>query len=134
MLIIYTFPGSVPCQKKRQQLREDHIPFVERNLFSNCLKDAEIQYLILRSGNGALGLIRSPEKIKKLTGKEASKCSRKEWIRLIRKNPSLLDVPIVLSSDSLSVGWHQEEMDIEIHLENLLEEDEKPVLCCCQTL
>ena len=139
MKILYMFPGSSECRKRKAELVREGQAFTERNLYSNRLKEAEIRYLIRRcQGDGAM-LIRCPEKICRLTGKTPAECSESDYVNLIRKNPTLLNAPIVLSSGQLEIGPELPGIELEIHLENLpgvyrdrLERRKKRSLLCAQ--
>lgn len=42
MVIIYTSPGCASCRKAKQWLKDNHISFIEKNIFSNLLKEGKL--------------------------------------------------------------------------------------------
>ena len=48
MIILYTSPGCASCRKAKQWLKDNQLPFVEKNIFTTMLKEDEIKYLLSR--------------------------------------------------------------------------------------
>ena len=42
MIILYTSPGCASCRKAKQWLKDNQLPFVEKNIFTTMLKEDEI--------------------------------------------------------------------------------------------
>jgi regulatory protein spx len=47
MVILYTSPSCTSCRKARAWLKENKIPFQERNIFSDPLNVDEIKRLLM---------------------------------------------------------------------------------------
>ena len=39
MIILYTSPGCASCRKAKQWLKDNQLPFVEKNIFTTMLKE-----------------------------------------------------------------------------------------------
>ena len=57
MIILYTSPGCASCRKAKQWLKDNQLPFVEKNIFTTMLKEDEIKYLLSRCENGTEDII-----------------------------------------------------------------------------
>jgi regulatory protein spx len=110
MVIIYTSPGCASCRKAKQWLKDNHIDFVEKNIFSSVLKESEIKYLLSRCENGTEDIISIRSKAFHSLKKGIDDYSTKELVTLIQKNPSILKRPILLSENSLVVGYDDDEI------------------------
>ena len=52
MLRIYTAPSCASCRKVKNWLKENNIPYIEKNIFSTLLRADELRELLIRSENG----------------------------------------------------------------------------------
>jgi regulatory protein spx len=107
---MYTSPGCCSCRKAKRWLQDNHIDFVEKNVFSNMLSETEIKYIFSRSEHGTSDLISSRSKYVKNLEKDIDDYSMKELIALIQQNPSILRRPIMLSETSMVVGYDEDEI------------------------
>lgn len=110
MVILYTSPGCASCRKAKQWLKDNHIDFVEKNIFSSVLKESEIKYLLSRCENGTEDIISVRSKVFHSLEKGIDDFSTKELIALIQKNPSILKRPILLSENSMVIGYDDDEI------------------------
>ena len=110
MVIIYTSPGCASCRKAKQWLRDNHISFIEKNIFSNLLKEGEIKYLMSRCEHGTEDIISTRSKAFQSLKQEVDDYSLSELVKLIQKNPSILKRPILLSERTMVVGYDDDEM------------------------
>lgn len=110
MVIIYTSPGCASCRKARHWLEDNHITFVEKNIFSNLLNEAEIKYLMSRCENGTQDIISTRSKAFQSLRKGLDDYSVNELVTIIQKNPSILKRPIMLSEKALVVGYDDDEI------------------------
>lgn len=110
MVIIYTSPGCASCRKAKQWLKDNHISFVEKNIFSNLLKEGEVKYLMSRCENGTEDIISTRSKAFQMLHKGIEEFSTKELVDLIQKNPSILKRPILLSEKTMVVGYDDDEI------------------------
>ncbi len=107
MLILYSSSGCASCRKAKQWLRDNHIEFIEKNIYTTLMKEDEIKYLLSRCENGT-----------------------QDMIRLIQNNPSILKRPIILSKNNMVVGFDDEEItSFTPHHIRLRLEDRCPVSC-----
>lgn len=110
MLIIYTSPGCASCRKAKQWLKDNHMSFIEKNIFSNLLKDNEIKYLLSRCENGTEDIISTRSKAFMALEKDIDDFTMNELISLIQHNPSILKRPILLSEKSMVIGYDDDEI------------------------
>ncbi|MBB5183303.1 Spx/MgsR family RNA polymerase-binding regulatory protein [Catenisphaera adipataccumulans] len=113
MVIIYTSPGCASCRKAKQWLKNNHIEFVEKNIFKSILNEDEIKYILSRSENGTEDVISVRSKAfqaLKKQDKDIDDLSMKELAQLIQENPSILRRPIMISEKSFVVGYDDDEI------------------------
>lgn len=110
MVIIYVSPGCASCRKAKQWLKDNHIDFVEKNIFTTLLDENEIKYILSRCENGTEDIISVRSKAFQALEKGIDDLSMNELVTLIQKNPSILKRPIMLSSKSLVVGYDDDEI------------------------
>lgn len=110
MVIIYTSPGCASCRKAKHWLEDNHISFVEKNIFSNLLNETEIKYLMSRCENGTQDIISTRSKAFQTLKKALDDFSTSELIALIQRNPSILKRPILLSEHAMVVGYDDDEI------------------------
>lgn len=110
MVIIYTSPGCASCRKAKRWLTDNHITFLEKNIFSNLMQESEIKYLLSRCENGTADIISTRSKAFQQLKRNIDDYSIRELIILIQKNPSILKRPIMLSERTLVVGYDDDEI------------------------
>lgn len=110
MIILYTSPGCASCRKAKQWLKDNHLEFVEKNIFTTLLKEDEIKYLLQRSENGTADLISTRSKAFQELGKDLDDFSMKELVDFIQKNPSVMKRPIIISEKNFVVGYDDDEI------------------------
>ncbi len=112
VLVIYTSPGCASCRKAKQWLKDHHIDYTEKNIFSTILNEKEIKFLLERSENGTDDIISKRSKIIKESGIDIDSMSVNQLIRFIQDNPSILKRPIVINEKSLMIGYDDEEIGV----------------------
>ncbi|MEY8380701.1 Spx/MgsR family RNA polymerase-binding regulatory protein [Ileibacterium valens] len=110
MVIIYTSPGCASCRKAKQWLRDNKISFVEKNIFSNVLKEGEIKYLMSRCENGTEDIISTRSKAFQNLHRGVDDFTLNELVTLIQKNPSILKRPIMLTEKTMVIGYDDDEI------------------------
>lgn len=110
MILLYTSPGCASCRKAKQWLKDNNMPFVEKNIFNTILKENEIKYLLQRSENGTEDLISTRSKVFQSLGRDIDEFSIKEIVDLIQKNPSIMKRPIIINEKSFVVGYDDDEI------------------------
>ena len=111
MIVIYTSPGCASCRKVKAWLKENGLPFVEKNIFSVALNRTEILYLLKRSENGADDIISKRSKIIQEKQVDLDSMSVSELVDFIIENPSVLRRPLILSDRQFQIGYDSEEID-----------------------
>ncbi|MCF0259954.1 MAG: transcriptional regulator Spx [Erysipelotrichaceae bacterium] len=110
MVIIYTSPGCPGCRKAKKWMKENHISFAEKNIFSNILKEAEIKYLLSRCENGTEDIISTRSKAFQNLNRDINDLSVRELVKFIRDNPSVLKRPIMLTEKAMVIGYDKDEI------------------------
>lgn len=110
MVIIYTSPGCGSCRKAKRWLQDNHISFLEKNIFSNLLQETEVKYLLSRCENGTSDIISTRSKAYHLLSKSIDEYSIHDLIGIIQRNPSILKRPIMVSERTLVIGYDEDEI------------------------
>lgn len=105
MIILYSSPECRQCDEARLWLSSNKVSYVEKNLFSNSIKNYEVSYLLNRCEDGGKQLIfAGSQKGKELIDSFDKKTSS-DIAEHITNDPSLLKRPILLSSSHLLIGY-----------------------------
>ncbi|HJC36748.1 MAG TPA: Spx/MgsR family RNA polymerase-binding regulatory protein [Candidatus Merdibacter merdavium] len=110
MIILYTSPGCASCRKAKQWLKDNQLPFVEKNIFTTMLKEDEIKYLLSRCENGTEDIISVRSKAFQQLGCDIDDLSVSALVDIVRKSPSILKRPIMISEKSMVVGYDDDEI------------------------
>lgn len=110
MVILYTSPSCTSCRKARAWLKENKIPFEERNIFSDPLNVDEIKRLLRMTEDGTEEIISTRSKIFQELGINIDDLSTGTLIKLVAKYPSLLRRPIMMDDKRLQVGYNEDEI------------------------
>lgn len=121
-VLFYTSPGCASCRKAKRWLEDNHINFVEKNIFSNLLSEAEIKYLLSRCENGTEDIISTRSKAYLTLKGDLEDMSINQLTRFIQKNPSVLKRPIMLSERNMVVGYDDDEITAMVPVSRRREE------------
>ena len=110
MVILYTSPSCTSCRKARAWLKENKIPFQERNIFSDPLNVDEIKRLLMMTEEGTEEIISTRSKIFQELGVNIDELSTGTLIKLVAKYPGLLRRPIMMDDKRLQVGYNEDEI------------------------
>ena len=110
MVILYTSPSCTSCRKARAWLKENKIPFQERNIFSDPLNVDEIKRLLMMTEEGTEEIISTRSKIFQELGVNIDELSTGALIKLVAKYPGLLRRPIMMDDKRLQVGYNEDEI------------------------
>lgn len=110
MIKIYTSPSCSSCRKVKKWFTEQKIPYIEKNIFSATLNEAELKEILAKSENGTEDIISERSKIVKENGLDLDSMTVKSLIEFIRANPSVLKRPIILDDRRIQVGYNEEEI------------------------
>lgn len=121
MILFYTSPGCASCRKAKKWLEDNHIDFIEKNIFSNLLSESEIKYLMSRCENGTEDIISTRSKAFASLNGSMDDLSTQQLARFIQRNPSILKRPIILSQKSMVVGYDDDEITAMVPYEKRYE-------------
>lgn len=116
-VLFYTSPGCANCRKAKKWLEDNHIDYVEKNIFTNELSEDEIKYLMARCENGTEDILSTRSKAYASLKENIDDMSVLELTRFIQKNPSVLKRPILLSRRNMAVGYDHDEITTMMPLE-----------------
>ena len=112
VIVIYTSPGCASCRKVKNYLKNNNLPFKEKNIFNTLLNDKEIKYLISRTDNGTDDIISKRSKIIRNNNIDIDSMQLDDLCKFITQNPSVLRRPIIIDDRNLQVGFDPEEIEI----------------------
>lgn len=107
-MIIYTMSGCASCRKAKAWLKDNHIEFIEKNLYTALLDHEEMEKLLDLHKNKRSQLISFNSKLAHSFQNKMETLNKEEWIEWIQKNPSLLKRPIYCTDTELA---NQERLD-----------------------
>lgn len=110
MVTLYTSPSCTSCRKARAWLKEQGIPFTERNIFSEPLSMDEVKNILRMTENGTEDIISKRSKAYQSLNINLDEMSMTELYDLIRKNPGLLRRPIIMDDKRLQIGYNEDEI------------------------
>ncbi len=112
MIIIYTSPSCSSCRKVKKWFDDQKIPYKEKNIFTSILKESELKDILEKTENGTEDIISTRSKIIKEGNIDIDSMSLNELLEFIKKNPSILKRPIIISDNNLQIGYNKEEIEI----------------------
>lgn len=110
MIILYTSPGCASCRKAKQWLKDNQLPFVEKNIFTTMLKEDEIKYLLSRCENGTEDIISVRSKAFQQLDCDIEDLSVSRLVEIVKQSPSILKRPIMISEKNMVVGYDDDEI------------------------
>lgn len=110
MVTLYTAPSCTSCRKARAWLEEHHIPFKERNIFSEPLTIEEIKEIFRMTEDGTDEIISTRSKTFQKLDVNLENLPLQELFQLIKNNPGLLRRPIIIDEKRLQVGYNEDEI------------------------
>lgn len=114
MLTIYTSPSCSSCRKAKRWLEEHKIKFHEVNLFTEPIKEKDIEKMLKLSPDGFDSIISTRSKIIKDQNIDIEALSMRQLINIIIEEPSILKRPIMIDGDQMLVGYNEEEIRVFI--------------------
>ncbi len=91
-------------------MEENDIPYIERNIVSEPLKDNEIKKILQMTKEGTDEIISIRSKVYQELNVDIDEVPLRYLIGLIKQNPSLLKKPIILDEKRLQVGYNEEDI------------------------
>lgn len=110
MVTLYISSSCTSCRKAKAWMEENDIPYIERNIVSEPLKDNEIKKILQMTQEGTDEIISIRSKVYQELNVEIDEVPLRYLIGLIKQNPSLLKKPIILDEKRLQVGYNEDEI------------------------
>lgn len=110
MVILYTSPKCISCRKARAWLEEYQISYIERNILSEPITINEIKNILRLTDDGTDEIISTRSKVFKKLNVNIEVLSLNELYEIIKNNPSLLRIPLLLDEKKLLVGYDKDEI------------------------
>ena len=110
MIKIYTSPSCSSCRKVKKWFDEQHIPYVEKSIFSPSLNIADIKEILQKTENGTTDIISERSKIIKEQHLDLDAMKVSEILEFVKANPSVLKRPIIVDTTRIQVGFNDEEI------------------------
>lgn len=112
MITLCLLTSSTSCRKARDWLRDNQIPFRERNMRIDPLSVEELKQLLQLTYNGIGDLISTKSKVYEDLdlADRLDNISLSEAIDLLSQHPDLLRRPIIFDRRRLLCGFNQEEI------------------------
>lgn len=110
MVTLFTSPSCTSCRKARAWFEENHIPYQERNVFSEPLSITEIKSILRMTEDGTEEVISTRSKAFQELNVDLDDLGLNELFDLIQENPGLLRRPIMLDEKRLQVGYNEDEI------------------------
>lgn len=110
MVTLYTSSSCTSCRKAKAWMEENDIPYIERNIVSEPLKDNEVKKILQMTQEGTDEIISIRSKVYQELNVEIDEVPLRYLIGLIKQNPSLLKKPIILDEKRLQVGYNEDEI------------------------
>jgi arsenate reductase (glutaredoxin) len=102
-MIIYHNPSCSVCREALSMLNEENCQFTIREYLTEPPTQKELKALLKKLGCKAIDIVRKKEPLYK-ENYEGKKISNAEWIRILSKNPVLIERPILITEDKAVVG------------------------------
>lgn len=110
MVTLFTSPSCTSCRKAKQWLKENEIPFTERNIFSDKLSLDEVKEILRMTEDGTEEIISTRSKTFQKLDLDIDSLPMKELYQIIMDNPGILRRPIIIDEKRLQVGYNEDEI------------------------
>ncbi|MDG4656650.1 transcriptional regulator SpxA [Ectobacillus antri] len=110
MVTLYSSPSCTSCRKAKSWLEENHIPYTERNIFSEPLKVDEIKEILRMTESGTDEIISTRSKIFQELDVQVESMPLQDLYKLIQDHPGILRRPIIIDEKRLQVGYNEDEI------------------------
>jgi regulatory protein spx len=110
MVTLYSSPSCTSCRKAKLWLEENHIPYRERNIFSEPLTIEEIKEILRMTESGTDEIISTRSKIFQELDIQVESLPLQDLYKIIRDYPGILRRPIIIDEKRLQVGYNEDEI------------------------
>ena len=110
MVTLYSSPSCTSCRKAKQWLVDHNLPFIERNLNKEPLREEDVKAMLRLTEDVTEELISTRSKIFSELTIDLDDMSINKLIDLIVMYPSLLKRPIILDDQRMQIGYNDDEI------------------------
>ncbi|WP_062231400.1 transcriptional regulator SpxA [Fictibacillus sp. FJAT-27399] len=110
MVTLFTSPSCTSCRKAKAWLKENDIPYQERNIFSEPLSIEEVKQILRMTEDGTDEIISTRSKTFQELNLNVETMPLQDLYQLIAENPGLLRRPIIMDEKRLQVGYNEDEI------------------------
>ena len=110
MVTLYTSPSCTSCRKARAWLKENAIPYTERNVFKEPLSRDEIKNILRMTDDGTEEIISTRSKLFAELDVKLDDLSLSQLIEMIQQQPALLKRPLMIDEKRMQVGYNEDEI------------------------
>jgi regulatory protein spx len=110
MVTLFTSPSCTSCRKAKAWLKENEIPYQERNIFSEPLSIEEVKQILRMTEDGTDEIISTRSKTFQELNINLESMPLQDLYQLIADHPGLLRRPIILDEKRLQVGYNEDEI------------------------
>ncbi|KSU84858.1 transcriptional regulator SpxA [Fictibacillus enclensis] len=110
MVTLFTSPSCTSCRKAKAWLKENEIPYQERNIFSEPLSIEEVKQILRMTEDGTDEIISTRSKTFQELNLNVETMPLQDLYQLIADNPGLLRRPIIMDEKRLQVGYNEDEI------------------------
>ncbi|EIT84598.1 transcriptional regulator SpxA [Fictibacillus sp. WQ 8-8] len=110
MVTLFTSPSCTSCRKAKAWLKENDIPYQERNIFSEPLSIEEVKQILRMTEDGTDEIISTRSKTFQELNLNVETMPLQDLYQLIADNPGLLRRPIIMDEKRLQVGYNEDEI------------------------
>ncbi|MDN4073688.1 transcriptional regulator SpxA [Fictibacillus terranigra] len=110
MVTLFTSPSCTSCRKAKAWLKDNDIPYQERNIFSEPLSIEEVKQILRMTEDGTDEIISTRSKTFQELNLNVETMPLQDLYQLIADNPGLLRRPIIMDEKRLQVGYNEDEI------------------------
>lgn len=110
MVTLYSSPSCTSCRKARMWLENNHIPYTERNIFSDPLSLEEIKQILRMTETGTDEIISTRSKVFQELDIQVDALPLQQLYEMVHEYPGILRRPILIDEKRLQVGYNEDEI------------------------
>ena len=114
MVTIYTTSSCSSCRKAIAWLKENNIPFKEKNIFTERITISDIRFMLKNTENGYDDIISTRSKVFTENNLDLDSMKTSELEKLILDNPSILRRPIIVDDTRVQIGYNDDDIRVFI--------------------
>jgi len=110
MITLFVTPSCTSCRKAKAWLKENELPYKERNILADGISEEEIKEILRLTEDGTAEIISTRSKAFQELNINIDELSMDEFYAVIQKHPGILRRPIMIDEKRLQVGYNAEEI------------------------